>query len=306
MKEVRNLKKRIFKGVATAIVTPLTQDGSINYDSLKNLIEFQIKSGVDAIVVCATTGEASTLSYNEHLKITEFCCEQVNRRIPVIAGAGSNNTAHAVDLSKECSNIGVDGLLVVTPYYNKTSQDGLVRHYFEIADSTDTPIILYNVPSRTGLNVLPQTYKKLSEHENIVAVKEANGDISSISKTASLCNEDLWIYSGNDDQTLPILSLGGQGVISVTSNIVPKIFTELCKNFFEGNFEIAKALQLKYHELMEAIFCDVNPIPIKFALNAMDFDVGPCRLPLSAMCDSKCAYLINVLEKYHLIGDDMR
>ena len=306
MKEVRNLKKRIFKGVATAIVTPLIQDGSINYDSLKNLIEFQIKSRVDAIVVCATTGEASTLSYTEHLRITEFCCNQVNGRVPVIAGSGSNDTQHAVELSKDCSKIGVDGLLIVTPYYNKTSQDGLIRHYFEIADATDAPIILYNVPSRTGLNILPETYKKLSEQEKIVAVKEANGDISSVAKTASLCEEDLWIYSGNDDQTLPILTLGGQGVISVVSNIVPQIMVKICHSFFEGDLKACRELQLGYHELIETVFCDVNPMPIKYALNAMNFNVGPCRLPLTLPCEKKRDFILSALRKYHLIEDDAK
>jgi 4-hydroxy-tetrahydrodipicolinate synthase len=255
-------------------------------------------------VVCATTGEASTLSYTEHLSVVEFCCKQVNGRIPVIAGAGSNDTKHAIDLSKECFKIGADALLIVTPYYNKTSQEGLVRHYFEIATATDAPIMLYNVPSRTGLNILPETYKKLSQHENIVAVKEANGDISSVAKTASLCKEDLWIYSGNDDQILPILSLGGQGVVSVASNIVPHIIANICRSFFEFDLETCKDLQLEYHQLVEAVFCDVNPMPIKYALNLMDFNVGQCRLPLTTLPDKKKNFIIGTLKKYHLIEDD--
>ena len=291
--------------MATAIVTPFSQDGSINYDALKNLIEFQIKSRVDAIVVCATTGEASTLSYNEHLKTVEFCCKYVDGRVPIIAGAGSNDTSHAIELSKDCFEIGADGLLIVTPYYNKTSQDGLVRHYLKIADSTDAPIILYNVPSRTGLNISPETYKKLSEHENIVAVKEANGDISSITKTASLCGDKLLIYSGNDDQTLPILAIGGQGVISVAANIIPNVLTGICNSFFVGDFESSKKLQLGYQLLMESLFCDVNPIAVKFALNAMNFNVGGCRMPLTDLSDSKKELVLKALEKHHLIEGNM-
>ncbi len=288
--------------MATALVTPLHQDGSINYDSLKNLIEFQIKSGVDAIVVCGTTGEASTLSYTEHLRVTEFSCKLVNGRIPVIAGSGSNDTAHAIEQSKECCKVGADGLLVVTPYYNKTSQDGLVRHYFEIADAVNKPLILYNVPSRTGMNILPQTYKKLSEHENIVAVKEAGGNISSIAKTAALCNENLWIYSGNDDQIVPILSLGGQGVISVLSNILPHIVSKICNLFFEGKIKKSADLQLEYFDLIEAVFCDINPIPIKYALNAMGFEVGGCRLPLTELSTENADLVTQILKQHKIIN----
>lgn len=288
--------------MATALVTPLHQDGSINYDSLKNLIEFQIKSGVDAIVVCGTTGEASTLSYTEHLRVTEFSCKLVNGRIPVIAGSGSNDTAHAIEQSKECCKVGADGLLVVTPYYNKTSQDGLVRHYFEIADAVNKPLILYNVPSRTGMNILPQTYKKLSEHENIVAVKEAGGNISSIAKTAALCNENLWIYSGNDDQIVPILSLGGQGVISVLSNILPHIVSKICNLFFEGKIKKSADLQLEYFDLIEAVFCDINPMPIKYALNAMGFEVGGCRLPLTELSTVNADLVTQILKQHKIIN----
>ena len=254
-------------------------------------------------MVCGTTGEASTLSYTEHLNVTEFCCEQVNGRIPVLAGSGSNDTAHAIEQSKKCCEIGVDGLLVVTPYYNKTSQDGLLKHYFKIADACSKPITLYNVPSRTGLNILPQTYKKLSTHENIVAVKEANGNISSIAETAMLCKDDLFIYSGNDDQVVPILSLGGQGVISVLSNVAPDIVSKICHFFFEGEIEKSKALQLKYLELTNALFCDVNPMPVKHALNIMNFDVGPCRLPLTSLGNEKKSLLYTVLKKYNLVDD---
>ena len=256
-------------------------------------------------MVCGTTGEASTLSYTEHLYVTEFCCKQVDGRVPVLAGSGSNDTAHAVEQSKECCKIGADGLLVVTPYYNKTSQDGLVSHYFKIADSASKPIMLYNVPSRTGMNILPQTYKKLSEHENIAAVKEAGGNISSIAKTAMLCKEDLWIYSGNDDQIVPILSLGGQGVISVLSNIVPHIVSKICRLFFEGKTQESRNLQLEYFDLIEAVFCDVNPMPIKFALNAMGFNGGGCRLPLTNISAQNAELVSAVLKKHKLIEDDV-
>ena len=256
-------------------------------------------------MVCGTTGEASTLSYTEHLRVTEFCCEQVNGRVPVIAGSGSNDTAHAIEQSKKCCEIGADGLLVVTPYYNKTSQDGLVSHYFKISDAVNKPIILYNVPSRTGMNILPQTYKKLSEHENIVAVKEAGGNISSIAKTAMLCKEDLCIYSGNDDQIVPILSLGGQGVISVLSNILPHIVSKICRLFFEHKTEESKNLQLECLDLIEAIFCEVNPMPIKYALNAMGFDVGGCRLPLTKLSTESENSVLKVLKNHNLIEDDV-
>ena len=290
--------------MATAIVTPFNQDGSINYDSLKNLIDFQIKSRVDAIVVCATTGEASTLSYNEHIKTVEFCCEYVSGRIPVIAGAGSNDTSHAIKLSKKCSAIGVNGLLLVTPYYNKCSQDGLVEHYFKIADSVSAPIIVYNVPQRTGLNILPKTYEKLSKHDNIVAVKEANGNISSIAKTIALCKDDLCIYSGNDDQTLPILSLGGRGVISVVSNIIPDVTSKLCHYFLQGDIESSRKMQLEYLELCEAVFYDINPMPIKYALNLMGYNVGNCRLPLTSLNNENRDLIRKCLEKYRLIGTE--
>ena len=304
MKEVRYLKKRIFKGVATAIVTPFNQDGSINYGSFKNLIEFQINSGVDAIVVCGTTGEASTLSYTEHLNTISFCCEQVNGRVPVIAGSGSNDTEHAVSQSKKCCEIGVDGLLVVTPYYNKTSQEGLTKHYFKIADAVDAPIILYNVPSRTGMNILPATYKRLSEHQNIVATKEASGNITQIAKIFELCDNNLYVYSGNDDQILPILSLGGQGVISVASNILPKEIREICRSYFAKDTERSASLQVKFMSIIEALFCEVNPMPVKYALNLMKFDVGDCRLPLTSISKESVSLILKELKKHHLISDD--
>lgn len=255
-------------------------------------------------MVCGTTGEASTLSYTEHLNAISFCCEQVNGRIPVIAGSGSNDTEHAVNQSKKCCEIGVDGLLIVTPYYNKTSQDGLIKHYLKIADAVDVPIILYNVPSRTGMNILPQTYKSLSEHENIVATKEASGNITQIAKIFEVCGDNLLVYSGNDDQILPILSLGGQGVISVASNIIPKEICDICKSYFDKNTETSASLQIKYMGIIEALFCEVNPMPVKYALNLLGFEVGDCRLPLTNITKESSYIISRELKKHHLISDD--
>ncbi len=255
-------------------------------------------------MVCGTTGEASTLSYTEHLNAISFCCEQVNGRVPVIAGSGSNDTEHAVKQSKKCCEIGVDGLLVVTPYYNKTSQDGLIKHYFKIADAVNAPIILYNVPSRTGMNILPTTYKSLSEHENIAATKEASGNITQIAKIFELCGDNLWVYSGNDDQILPILSLGGQGVISVASNIIPKEIGGICRSYFEKDTKTSASLQIKYMSIIDALFCEVNPMPVKYALNLMGFDVGECRLPLTNVTKKSSSLILEELKKHHLIGDD--
>ena len=255
-------------------------------------------------MVCGTTGEASTLSYNEHLNAISFCCEQVNGRVPVIAGSGSNDTEHAVKQSKKCCKIGVDGLLVVTPYYNKTSQEGLIKHYFKIADAANAPIILYNVPSRTGMNILPTTYKRLAEHENIVATKEASGNVTQIAKIFELCGENLLVYSGNDDQILPILSLGGQGVISVASNIIPNEISKICKSYFEKDTELSAKLQIKYMSLIDALFCEVNPMPIKYALNVMGYNVGDCRLPLTTLTKDSQRLILKELKQHHLIGDD--
>ncbi len=255
-------------------------------------------------MVCGTTGEASTLSYTEHLNAISFCCEQVNGRVPVIAGSGSNDTEHAVKQSKKCCEIGVDGLLVVTPYYNKTSQDGLAKHYFKIADAVNAPIILYNVPSRTGMNIIPATYKCLSEHQNIVAVKEASGNITQIAKIFELCGKNLWVYSGNDDQVLPILSLGGQGVISVASNIIPSEIGEICRSYFVKDTETSASLQINYMSIINALFCEVNPMPVKFALNLMGFNVGECRLPLTNITKESSSLILKELKKHHLICDD--
>ena len=295
------MKKIIFKGAGVALVTPMNSDGSVNYDELEKLIEFQIENGTDAIISCGTTGESATLSSQERNNLIEFTVKKVGGRIPVIAGTGCNNTKQALENSLSAEKLGVDGLLIVTPYYNKTSQSGLIKHYEYIADRVKTPIILYNVPSRTGVSIKPQTYLKLSKHENIVAVKEASGDISSLAETISLCKDNLAVYSGNDDQTVPILSLGGIGVISVFSNICPKECHEMVQSYLSGNTEKSKKIQLKYLKLMNAMFCDVNPIPVKEALNLMGFNTGRCRMPLDILSESNYEKLKEILKEYSLI-----
>lgn len=295
------MKKIIFKGAGVALVTPMNSDGSVNYDELEKLIEFQIENGTDAIISCGTTGESATLYSQERNDVIEFTVKKVNGRIPVIAGTGCNNTKQALENSLSAEKLGVDGLLIVTPYYNKTSQSGLIKHYEYIADRVKTPIILYNVPSRTGVSIKPQTYLKLSKHENIVAVKEASGDISSLAETISLCKDNLAVYSGNDDQTVPILSLSGIGVISVFSNICPKECHEMVKSYFDGDTEKSKEIQLKYLKLMNAMFCDVNPIPVKEALNLMGFNTGRCRMPLDILSESNYEKLKEILKEYSLI-----
>ena len=295
------MKKIIFKSAGVALVTPMNSDGSVNYDELEKLIEFQIENGTDAIISCGTTGESATLSSQERNNLIEFTVKKVDGRIPVIAGTGCNNTKQALGNSLSAEKLGVDGLLIVTPYYNKTSQSGLIKHYEYIADRVKTPIILYNVPSRTGVSIKPQTYLKLSKHENIVAVKEASGDISSLAETISLCKDNLAVYSGNDDQTVPILSLGGIGVISVFSNICPKECHEMVQSYFDGDTEKSKEIQLKYLKLMNAMFCDVNPIPVKEALNLMGFNTGRCRMPLDILSESNYEKLKEILKEYSLI-----
>lgn len=295
------MKKVIFKGSGVALVTPMNEDGSVNYEVLGELVEFQIKESTDAIICCGTTGEASTLSDEERSSIIKYVVEKVNGRISVIAGTGSNNTAHALELSKEACRLGVNGILVVTPYYNKASQSGLVKHYNYIADNVDVPMILYNVPSRTGCNIAPETYLELSKHPRIVATKEANGDISSLIKTISLCGDNLAVYSGCDDQTTAIMSLGGIGVISVFANICPKISSDIAHSFLREDYK--KGLELLYPNLnlMNALFLDVNPIPIKAAMNLMGYKCGGCRMPLSDMEDQKLESLKNILKDRGLI-----
>lgn len=295
------MKKTIFTGAGVAIVTPMNNDFSISYEKLGELIDWQISEGTDCIVICGTTGESTTMSDDEHVECIRYAVEKTAGRVPVIAGAGSNDTGYAVWLSKESKAAGADALLHVTPYYNKTSQRGLVRHFSTIADATDLPVILYNVPSRTGLNIQPKTYLELSKHPNIVAIKEANGNISEIAKTLSLCGDALDMYSGNDDQIIPILSLGGKGVISVLSNIMPRETHNICELYFSGKTAEAAALQLKLIPMVDAIFSDVNPIPIKEALNLMGRNAGPCRLPLIEMSDDGRNALLQELKKNNLI-----
>ena len=295
------MKKTIFKGAATALITPMNNDGSVNYDGLKTLVDTQIDAGIDALVVCGTTGEKSTLNYKEHIDVVKAVVEYAHHRVPVIAGAGSNDTAYSVGICNEAMEVGADALLMVTPYYNKTSQAGLVAHYNYVADRVDAPIIVYNVPSRTGVNILPETYAELAKHPNIVAAKEANGDIASVVKTKYLCGDSLDIYSGNDDQIVPMLSVGGAGVISVLSNIAPADTHKMCAEYFAGNVEASRDLQIKYIQLINALFSDVNPIPVKEAMNIMGMGVGPCRLPLVPMADAKREALIAELKKVDLV-----
>ena len=293
-------KKIIFKGAGTAIITPM-KGGEIDYGAYRNLIEFQIKNSIDAIVVCGTTGEASTLTDDEHKKMIDVTAETVNGRVKVIAGAGSNDTAYAIELTKHCERAGVDAVLHVTPYYNKTTQRGLIRHFCDIADSVNTPIILYNVPARTNLDIKPETYKELSKHENIVATKEAGGNMKAIAWMRSLCGGDLAVYSGNDEDTVPILALGGLGVISVLSNLVPKAVHDICALYFDGKVEESAKLHIKYIDLVDALFCETSPIPVKTALAQMGLSGGELRMPLVAMDEKNKNYLIEILKKGGLI-----
>ena len=296
------MNKHIFTGSGVALITPMHPDGSVNYEVLEELLEFHIKNGTDAIIACGTTGEAATLTVKEHCEVLSFVCEKVNGRIPVIAGTGSNDTSTAIELSKSAELSGADALLSVTPYYNKTSQTGLIRHFETIADNIDLPMILYNVPSRTGCNIKPKTYAELCKHENIVATKEANGDISSVSQTRSLCGDKLDIYSGNDDQTVPFMSLGALGVISVFANFCPKEMHDICELCLNNNFVEASKMNFHYVELMDIMFSDVNPIPVKTAMNLIGFNAGECRLPLVPMSYSGYHDLKDCLAKYDLIG----
>ncbi len=276
----------IFKGIATALVTPTTPQG-IDYDRFGKLIDWQIEKGINALVICGTSGEASTLSDPEHRAAIEFACERVNHRVPVIAGTGSNETDYAVELTKSACASGADGVLVVTPYYNKTTQNGLVKMYETIADASTVPVILYNVPSRTGININPETYVKLAEHPRIAAIKEANSDISKIVETFSLVGDKLDIYSGNDDQIVPILSMGGMGCISVLSNVIPTETVAITDKFFAGDVAGAAALQCKFMPLVRSLFCETNPIPVKAAMAAMGFCENYLRLPLVPMEEAR-------------------
>lgn len=287
----------MFKGSGVAIITPFTKNNKINYTKFAELIEYQIKNQTDAIVVCGTTGEASTLSENEKKELINFTVEVVKKRIPVIAGTGGNNTSNVVTLSKYAQKVGADGLLIVTPYYNKCTQNGLYLHYKEISDNANIPIILYNVPSRTGVNIEIETLVKLSNLPNIIGIKEASSNISQIMDIFSRIDKKFLVYSGNDDQILPILSLGGQGVISVLANIYPKETHDICYEFFNGNIDVSRQLQFKYLDLIKSLFKEVNPIPIKEALNYLGYDVGKCRLPLCDMSTKNKDLLINNILK---------
>lgn len=294
------MKNIIFEGCGTAIVTPFTEDG-VNFEEFRKLIEFQIENEVDAIIVCGTTGEASTMTTEEKKETIKFAIDTVAKRSKVIVGTGSNNTKTAIEMSKYAEEVGADGILVVTPYYNKTTQQGLIAHYTEIAKAVKLPIIMYSVPGRTGVNILPETCKELSKIENIVAIKEASGNISQVAQIASLCQDDLAIYSGNDDQIIPVLSLGGKGVISVLSNVMPKYTHEMTKKYFEGSVEEATKMQLDVIDLTDALFVEVNPIPVKYALNLMGFDFGIPRLPLIELSTQNKKVMEEVMKKHQLI-----
>lgn len=294
------MKKIIFKGCGTAIITPFTKDG-INFEEFQKLIENQISKGADAIIVCGTTGESSTMSLEEKKSAIEFAVRVAGKRLPIIAGTGGNCTKSVIELSKFAESVGCDALLIVTPYYNKTTQAGLIAHYTAVAKATALPIIMYSVPSRTGLNITPSTCLELSKIENIVAIKEASGNLSQIAEIATLCRDNLYIYSGNDDQILPVLSLGGIGVISVLSNIVPEVVHKMTSDFFAGNIKEAIDAQLNTLELTNSLFCEVNPIPVKSALNMLGYNVGIPRLPLVEMSDSGKLRLEKALQNFGLL-----
>lgn len=290
----------IFKGSGVAIITPFTNTG-VDFDKLSELIEWHIKSKTDAIIVCGTTGEATTMTETERKETIKFVVDKVNKRIPVIAGTGSNNTASSIAMSKWAEDIGIDGLLVITPYYNKTTQKGLVKHFKAVSDAVNTPIIIYNVPGRTGLNIAPSTLKELCEDKNIVAVKEASGNISQIAQIKALCGDRLDIYSGNDDQIIPILALGGIGVISVLANVIPEDVHNMCELYLNGKINEALKIQLDSLALTNALFIETNPIPVKTAMNLMDMKVGDLRLPLCEMNENNLEVLRKELKAYNLM-----
>lgn len=291
------MKNTIFEGAAVAITTPFNLDGSINFEGLGDNIDYQIENGTDAIVICGTTGESSTMTDEEHRECIKFAVEHTNQRVPVIAGTGSNDTRYAIELSVEAEKLGADGLLLVTPYYNKTTQAGLLDHFTIIANSVNIPIILYNIPGRTGLNISVDTLDKLSNHKNIAAIKEASGNISYVAQVAAACGDKLDIYSGNDDMIVPIMSLGGKGVISVLSNILPKETHEITQLCLENKFKEAGELQIKYLDLINSLFCEVNPIPIKEAMNQLGMAAGACRMPLTKMSANNVARLLSAMQE---------
>ncbi len=294
------MKKTVFTGAATAIITPM-KEGGVDYEAFERLIEFQIHNGIDAIVVCGTTGEASTLTDEEHKECIRFCVEKVAGRVPVIAGTGSNDTAYAIELTQYACEVGADAILLVTPYYNKATQAGLVKSFVAVADISTKPIILYNVPSRTGCNILPATAAILAEHPNIVAIKEASGNISQIAELAALTRGKLDIYSGNDDQIVPILSLGGKGVISVLSNPMPRETHDICQKFFDGDIAGSAQLQLDLLPFVNALFSEVNPIPVKACMEAMGYCGDEIRLPLTPMEDAHREKMLGIMKELNLI-----
>lgn len=294
------MKKTVFEGCGTAISTPFTEDG-VNFSEFGRLIEEQIQNEVDAIIVCGTTGESATMTDDERKETIKFAIEKVNKRTKVVVGTGSNNTKTAIEMSKYAESVGADALLVVTPYYNKTTKRGLLEHYKAISKEVTLPIIVYSVPSRTGVNITPETCLELSKIENIVGIKEASGNISQVAKIASLCGDSLDIYSGNDDQIIPVLSLGGKGVISVLSNIMPKYVHDMTKKYFDGNQKEATKMQLEVLDLVDALFSEVNPIPVKYALNLKGYDFGKPRLPLVELSEENKANMEHVMKKHNLI-----
>lgn len=297
------MRSPLFTGSGVAIVTPFTTD-TVDLAVLGRLLDFQLANGTDAIIVCGTTGEAATMSYRERMRAIEFCVEHVDGRVPVIAGSGSNATETALALSRDAERAGADGLLVVTPYYNKASQTGLIRHFSAVADGVGVPVILYNVPSRTGVNIAPETYAQLAKHPNINGVKEASGNLGAIQRTVNLCPEDFFIWSGNDDETAPICLLGGKGVISVVANILPGEMHRLTQLCLAGDFAAAGKLQLRLKDLCDAMFCEVNPIPVKTALNLMGYDAGPLRLPLCEPSEENLQRIRRTLAQYGLLDGE--
>lgn len=296
------MKKLIFQGAGIAILTPMFPDGSINWEEFGRLIDWQIDNSTDALIVCGTTGESPTLSVEEKVQLFRYAVERVDGRVPVIAGTGSNDTKKAIELSKEAKEAGADALLLVTPYYNKTSQRGLVAHYNAIADAVDLPQIVYHIPSRTGVTIAPKTFQELSKHPNIVAVKEASGNFAAIAQTRSLCGDELAFYSGEDGMIVPLLSLGGKGVISVLSHVAPKAVHDICALYFAGKVQESAAIQLDCMDLVQALFMDVNPIPVKEAVNMMGFSAGPCRMPLYPMAEADREVLAQAMRRHGLIS----
>ena len=294
------MKKEIFRGAGVAIITPFTETG-VNYNELGRIIEDQIAGGTDAIVITGTTGESATMTDAEHREAIRYTVEKVGGRIPVVAGTGSNETSYAIELSQYAEKVGADALLLVTPYYNKCTQNGLVAHYTKIADSVGIPAILYNVPSRTGVGIKTETYAKLSQHPRIVGVKEASGDLSAILRLRAATGDDFAVYSGNDDQIVPILSLGGSGVISVLSNVAPRVAHDICQHYFDGDVRTATKMQIDYTDLIDALFCEVNPIPVKTAMRRLGYDAGALRMPLSEMEPAHAAQLDAALRKHGLL-----